>query len=335
MTWRNYSRRRASRSRCSSPRPLTDVLNAPVPPRMIPSRTVFNHCKWIYIELAITSAHSGMGPLCISSAPDTSRQSPGERFPHFIPPCHRLQQPLDSRNRLSFPTPAPLVRSTFLSCSLFRSFRFPSLKRVAIFLPLIAASRSRRSSSFRASLPFLPHHLTASVCLSFLCFFPSFSVLLEILSFFPTWLFSSSLGFHVSFSLTLIPLRVLSSLFDFFFFLQFLLFRLSLCFSLLTSHPFKSEPLVASVLVSRKRQGDALFHLTVTYPIERWKEIQVDFSMVVLQRPRNCPTFSSNTGLSNAHRMSNVQIEAQVSIDETMGKYKNYLIRLYPYDTFD
>lgn len=30
---------------------------------MIPSRTVFNHRKWIYIELAITRAHSGHGPL--------------------------------------------------------------------------------------------------------------------------------------------------------------------------------------------------------------------------------------------------------------------------------
>lgn len=30
---------------------------------MIPSRTVFNHRKWIYIELAITRAHSDHGPL--------------------------------------------------------------------------------------------------------------------------------------------------------------------------------------------------------------------------------------------------------------------------------
>lgn len=50
-------------------------------PRMIPSRTVFNHCKWIYIELAITSAHSGMGPLCISPAPTPAARARANVFP--------------------------------------------------------------------------------------------------------------------------------------------------------------------------------------------------------------------------------------------------------------
>lgn len=50
-------------------------------PRMIPSRTVFNHCKWIYIELAITGAHSGMGPLCISPAPTPAARARASVFP--------------------------------------------------------------------------------------------------------------------------------------------------------------------------------------------------------------------------------------------------------------
>lgn len=50
-------------------------------PRMIPSRTVFNHCKWIYIELAITGAHSGMGPLCISPAPTSAARTRANVFP--------------------------------------------------------------------------------------------------------------------------------------------------------------------------------------------------------------------------------------------------------------
>lgn len=137
-------------------------------PRMIPSRTVFNHCKWIYIELAITGAHSGMGPLCISSAPDTSRQSPGECFPHFIPPYRRLQ-PLDSRNRLSCSQPCTLFRphpsfpsrSVLLYLVSFRSpfstSLLPSFLTFAhsLFLSLRFASKITRLPTLSLSLSFL------------------------------------------------------------------------------------------------------------------------------------------------------------------------------------
>lgn len=118
-------------------------------PRMIPSRTVFNHCKWIYIELAITGAHSGMGPLCISSAPDTSRQSPGECFPHFIPPYRRLQ-PLDSRNRLSCSQP----------CTLFRPH--PSFPSRSVLLYLVSF-RSPFSTSLLPSFLTFVHSLFLSL----------------------------------------------------------------------------------------------------------------------------------------------------------------------------
>lgn len=131
-------------------------------PRMIPSRTVFNHCKWIYIELAITGAHSGMGPLCISSAPDTSRQVLGECFPHFIPPYQRLQ-PLVSRNRLSFPALHPLTSSPVLPISfrpaLFRFILFSLSFSLLRFKDLTSLSRSslRRKPSllWRFALLFL------------------------------------------------------------------------------------------------------------------------------------------------------------------------------------
>lgn len=138
-------------------------------PRMIPSRTVFNHCKWIYIELAITGAHSGMGPLCISSAPDTSRQSPGECFPHFIPPYRRLQ-PLDSRNRLSCSQPCnPLPSSSVLSISFcpalsrfisFSLFYFPPplipyLRSLSLSLSSLRFKDHASPHSFSLSLPFL------------------------------------------------------------------------------------------------------------------------------------------------------------------------------------
>lgn len=129
-------------------------------PRMIPSRTVFNHCKWIYIELAITGAHSGMGPLCISSAPDTSRQSPGECFPHFIPPYQRLQ-PLDSRNRLSFPALHPLPSSSVLSISFCPTLsRFTSFS-LSYFLSLFTLrSLSLHFASKITRLPLSLLHLS-------------------------------------------------------------------------------------------------------------------------------------------------------------------------------
>lgn len=122
-----------SRASCSSP-----ILPGPTfldSPRMIPSRTVFNHCKWIYIELAITGAHSGMGPLCISPAvPTPAARCPGECFPHFIPTYYRLQ-PLDSRHRL--PASSPPVRPP-------RAFHLsPSLSLfVCIAIPSDVASLS-------------------------------------------------------------------------------------------------------------------------------------------------------------------------------------------------
>lgn len=79
-TWRNYSWRRASWSLLFSSFPCRRPWCV-VPPRMIPSRTVFNHCKWIYIELAITGAHSGMGPLCISPAPTPAARARANVFP--------------------------------------------------------------------------------------------------------------------------------------------------------------------------------------------------------------------------------------------------------------
>lgn len=147
-------------------------------PRMIPSRTVFNHCKWIYIELAITGANSGMGPLCISSAPDTSRQSPGECFPHFIPPYQRLQ-PLVSRNRLSFPALHPLpslpvLPSSFcLALSRSISFSLSSFPSFFLFISLIVSFQgSRLSFSHLSQSPPLAEKATSP--LPFALLFPSF-----------------------------------------------------------------------------------------------------------------------------------------------------------------
>lgn len=168
-------------------------------PRMIPSRTVFNHCKWIYIELAITGAHSGMGPLCISSAPDTSRQSPGECFPHFIPPYRRLQ-PLDSRNRLSCSQPCTLFRphpsfpsrSVLLYLVSFRSpfstSLLPSFLTFAhsLFLSLRFASKITRLPTLSLSLsflhlsqgsPFAESHLSSAALFFSLTFSLFFSLL--------------------------------------------------------------------------------------------------------------------------------------------------------------
>lgn len=294
---------------------------------MIPSRTVFNHCKWIYIELAITGAHSGMGPLCISPAPDTSRQSPGECFPHFIPPCHQLQQPLGSRNRLPFSQlytlPLPLFIFS-ISFSLSPPL-LPSLRH-RILLPLIVASLilSIHSSFMPHSFSFL---LAAFKSYGYVLLSPSLILLLLKSSFFLVFtkipwishlLLSFSRSFLVPGSSSLIPPPLSLTL----------SFRCSIFpplppFWLLIptpglSRPFENKPLIVSVLVSvlhsRKTQGDVLFHLTAAYPTEGWKEIHVDFSTapLVLPRPRDCPVRLLASAFERSLQMSRSKFKYQL-----------------------
>lgn len=67
---------------------------------MIPSRTVFNHRKWIYIELAITRAHSCHGPL-VYQPPSSAYGSRG-RAPMFSP--FHPSMPSQPLSLLAFPT---------------------------------------------------------------------------------------------------------------------------------------------------------------------------------------------------------------------------------------
>lgn len=241
-------------------------------PRMIPSRTVFNHCKWIYIELAITGAHSGMGPLCISSAPDTSRQSPGECFPHFIPPYRRLQ-PLDSRNRLSCSQPCnPLPSSSVLSISFCPALsRFISFSLFYFPPPLIPYLRSLSLSlsSLRFKDHASPHSFSISLSL-FLAPFSRFSLRRKPSLFCCSFLFLSFFSFL-------------------FFASSFLDFRPILC-----SRPFENgrsnTDTLVSVFHSRKTRENVLFHLTATYPAEGRKFTLIfrPHRSYVLSGPRNC-----------------------------------------------
>jgi len=106
-------------------------------PRMIPSRTVFNHCKWIYIELAITSAHSGMGPLCISSAPTPAARARANVFP--ISSLRAVLPYCSSPSTLGIVARSqPYAPPCFLFCSLFPLFRVLLFRCVplTIFLSL-------------------------------------------------------------------------------------------------------------------------------------------------------------------------------------------------------
>ena len=67
---------------------------------MIPSRTVFNHRKWIYIELAITRAHFCHGPL-VYQPPSSAYGSRG-RAPMFSP--FHPSMPSQPLSLLAFPT---------------------------------------------------------------------------------------------------------------------------------------------------------------------------------------------------------------------------------------
>lgn len=122
-TWRNYSWRRASWSLLLSSFPCRRSWCV-VPPRMIPSRTVFNHCKWIYIELAITGAHSGMGPLCISPAPTPAARARANVFPISSLRATNCSNPSTPG---IVPSPTSPLCSSFLSHSLFLSVAIPIL----------------------------------------------------------------------------------------------------------------------------------------------------------------------------------------------------------------
>jgi len=132
-------------------------------PRMILSRTVFNHCKWIYIELAITSAHSGMGPLCISPAPTPAARARANVFP--ISSLRAVPTAAAPRLPESSLVPSPTLpracyfvlssRFSMCSCSVVYHLQHASLCLAAIFLQ--GSSRSQHSSFLRA--PIFPFFL--------------------------------------------------------------------------------------------------------------------------------------------------------------------------------
>lgn len=163
---------------------------------MIPSRTVFNHCKWIYIELAITGAHSGMGPLCISPAPTPAARARANVFPISslcATNCSNPSTPgIVSCSQPYTPSLFVHLLILFLSLTLL-----PSLRH-RILLPLIVASHSKYSFFFYASLLlFLPHYLEVSVYLPF-----SFSCPVTLKAvFIPIPFLPASFGFHISFYL--------------------------------------------------------------------------------------------------------------------------------------
>lgn len=125
-------------------------------PQMIPSRTVFNHRKWIYIELAITRARSCHGPLVYqppSSAYEPSQSSNVfpisslDAMPAILPPC--------------LPNRDPSVGSVIRRCVFDLSFPFvyyPSYPR-RIYFPFFSSFYSLRSQETCSLM---------SVCLSFL-----------------------------------------------------------------------------------------------------------------------------------------------------------------------
>lgn len=140
---------------------------------MIPSRTVFNHCKWIYIELAITGAHSGMGPLCISPAPTPAARARANVFPISSLRATNCSNPstpgIVSRSQPYHPSLPLFIFSISFSLSL------PLLAslRNRILLPLVVASHSKYSFFFYASLfLFLRHRLEVSACLPFSFSYP-------------------------------------------------------------------------------------------------------------------------------------------------------------------
>lgn len=95
---------------------------------MIPSRTVFNHRKWIYIELAITRAHSGHGPLVYQ--PPSAYQS---RASSNVFPISSLGASKPPPSLLSLPSQRGSFRSKryclFRRCFLI----FPTSSRSFIF----------------------------------------------------------------------------------------------------------------------------------------------------------------------------------------------------------
>lgn len=109
---------------------------------MIPSRTVFNHRKWIYIELAITRAHSGHGPLVYQPPSAYERVEPAPMFSPFHP-----SMPCQPSSLLAFPTEMPSFRSRCYSSSRFdlssttsRSFIIYYFSSRPIYLPLLPFS---------------------------------------------------------------------------------------------------------------------------------------------------------------------------------------------------
>jgi len=212
---------------------------------MIPSRTVFNHCKWIYIELAITGAHSGMGPLCISPAPTPAARARANVFPISSLRTTNCSNP-STPGIVSRSQPSPLFIFS-ISFSLFLPLLL-SLRHY-ILLPLTVTSHSKYSFFFYASLfLFSPHYLKVLVCLPF-----SFSFPVTLKVFFPISFLLVSLGF-----LSLSFLRsCLVHPYSFAYILLFLSFDFSL-FLLSSSSTstsgfswfLQNKPLVVSVLVS-------------------------------------------------------------------------------------
>lgn len=163
---------------------------------MIPSRTVFNHCKWIYIELAITGAHSGMGPLCISSAPTPAARARANVFPISSLRATNCSNP-STPGIVSCSQPYIPLGSSFLSHSLILSLRCYPLDIAFFFLLQSLLILSIHFSFIPLFSFFLTTLKSRYVSLSRFSFF---SIILKAV-FLPILFLPASLGFHISFYL--------------------------------------------------------------------------------------------------------------------------------------
>lgn len=280
-------------------------------PRMIPSRTVFNHCKWIYIELAITGAYSGMGPLCISRALTPVAVARANVFPISslrttnCNPSTPGIVPLHPSYLVAVPASFALL---LFSLSLSS---FSSLKHRILFT-LIVTLALKVHLSFSLS----PHPLPFSLSLSFSHFFSAICSLHLSLSFFSLFLWKPSLflarsslhpldfmlpfflsylqACNVSLSLFLLAFSFHPSISSLF--LGSAFFHVS-SFSLAGFYPFESEPLVERVLVSvfHSRKTKRRLVSLDSDVSRRGSEIHVDLSSIpgtpgASELP--CPTFS-------------------------------------------
>jgi len=252
------------------------------------------------------------GPLVYQPSPDTSRQSPGECFPHFIPPC---------RTDCSSPsTPGIVARSQPYAppCLLFRSL-FPLL-HVLLFrcVPLTACLSLSCSDFLTGLLAFSAFIFPSRTDLSFLLISLRLSFLLVPLAFssssfsfpilgkpFPlsprcSFIHQTSRSPYSRSSLRSLPtfvsslLLCRSSISSLFSDSSFPNFRRVPGFSTLREATLSCVAVLVSVSHPRKRWGNVLFYLTATYLTGGRKEIHVDFSTVpvALRRPGNCPALT-------------------------------------------